>query len=265
MDNSLFKDIRNAINCMYDNNGNHKVRITGTIGKKELERNRIRMIYDLIDTILSSKVISDETRMYLSHSNYSIRQVFEEMFETDKSWEVSFNSVSNKIMYDKRKLEAELGRDILFNIINSSKDVSIYEEKIELFKVRSLGSSDERRELGIEIRKDVIRTSFKGDFADTYKGVLSTFSRRNIENVTEQLNKDKDFIGYFNYIMSGVKLSEEDNKQKEKVLKILRGQDIEDTIAEQIQDLEEVTLITEDLENDAMEITESMEEEYIVF
>ena len=220
---SVLQALKEVIYCLYDSNGNKRVRPIGRIGKLKLHSDRLKALYSISELVLRYDTIDEITKFYIKDRSSSIRQVFEfyEEIEPDK---YTYNAIANKIMYDKRKLDTAFGNDMIFNIINTSKTIEVYIDRIESFKAKVAGSNKERCKLRLEIEEDYITTSYNGEFIEDYFEILSIYSDARMKVIEQVLNQDRKFKGYFNYLMSASNIDDEKAKEdRKKLIKLLNG------------------------------------------
>lgn len=212
---SIIKDLRQAYECLYDNNGNKRVYIKKSLGVS-LNKDKINLLYKILDYIFNHSVVCEYTKYYIKNKYMSTRMVADQFnIENDRE-------VINKIMYDKRKLSSQLGSQFIFDIMFKEIDIKYYEDKVNEILIRKEINEEYKSRLAITVSNDSVKDNYDGDFVEDYKEILYTYSKERIRIIQSALNKDIDFVGYFNYIMSS--LCENDEKalrDRDRILAIL--------------------------------------------
>lgn len=222
-DMGIFKRLKLIIPDMYDSNLNKRVEVIGAVKNRKLPKKFIDEIYLFIDFVMNYGVVAEVTIEYIKDKKITVRELCSTIFKREN--EDEYLSVKNKISYDQRKIESTFGRRVLEDMLDGRAEALRYIDLIESEKSKIIlkGSVDDR--LLLTIRKDVIRDSYDGDFVSDYFDVLSGYSRVRKENTEKELYEDKDFCGYYNYIVSDIgDKSEEAKADLERLNKVLNGE-----------------------------------------
>lgn len=222
-DMGIFKRLKLIIPDMYDSNFNKRVEVVGAVKNRKLSKKFIDEIYLFIDYVMNYGVVGDVTIEYIKDKKITVRELCSAIYKREN--EDEYLSVKNKISYDQRKLESTFGRRVLEDMLDGKAEAIRYIDLIESEKSKIIlkGSVDDR--LLLTIRKDVIRDSYDGDFVSDYIEVLSGYSRVRKEQIEKKLYEDKDFCGYYNYIVSDIgDKSKEAKDDIERLNKVLNGE-----------------------------------------
>ena len=242
--NSVFKGLKEILYSLYDNNGNERIEYLDPIPRLKLSEARLELLKNICDLALTTDIISDWSKLYIKDRNIKLKNVVEEVnrlnrekmtlvkVKTGKNvvyeagGEVSYNTVTSKIEYDRKLFEAALGgSDILVDILYyPSKNIEHYQINVSKLMEKYKGSGDARKKLCLNIENSVYNKTYNGDFVEKYKDVLFTYLESTRLAIEKELNEDKEFVGYFNYLLSGI-YTEDTKVQKERkdLLDLLNG------------------------------------------
>lgn len=238
--------LKQVIYSMYDNNGNLRVKFVGSLADIELSEGRIDLLKNITDLVLNTNIISEETKIYLKDRNIKVSQVNEIINERrkekkeaiekklgnsinyDEYKEVSVNSTQSKITYDRQRLEKMLGSDILTNIIyQRAYNIEEYQIKVGKLLEKYKNIASLREELVLNLKEDCYNKEYNGDFKQDSIKLLKPYIKSEIEQVEKEINNNLDFVGYFNYLLSGVTCSTEEDKENRAFLRaLLKGEEI---------------------------------------
>lgn len=222
-DMGIFKRLKLIIPDMYDSNFNKRVEVIGAVKNRKLSKRFVDEIYLFIDFVMNYGVVGEVTIEYIKDKKITVRELCSTIYKREN--EEEYLSVKNKISYDQRKIESTFGRRVIEDMLDGRAEALRYIDMIESEKSKIIlkGSVDDR--LLLTIRKDVIRDSYDGDFVSDYFCVLSGYSRVRKEQIEKELYEDKDFCGYYNYIVSDIgDKSEEAKADFERLNKVLNGE-----------------------------------------
>lgn len=244
MANSWFKSLKEIIYCLYDSNGKLRVLPIGMVEKRQLTAPRIQLLKDVTELILNTDITSDVTKTYLRDRNITISQVNEMENEriqrtnesllkvagSSKGVElkkpVTLNSTLSRIEYEKRKLEAALGREIFTDILVRPKSsIENYQLNVARLLSKYKNEGDLRSKLVVELKAEHYSSKFDGDFIGKYHRDLEILLKSRIEAAKERLESDEEFIGYFNYLLCPIATSDEKvMADRKKLIELLNGE-----------------------------------------
>lgn len=238
--------LKQVIYSMYDSNGNLRVKFVGSLADIELSEGRVDLLKNITDLVLNTNIISEETKIYLKDRNIKVSQVNEIINERrkekkeaiekklgnsinyDEYKEVSVNSTQSKITYDRQRLEKMLGSDILTNIIyQRAYNIEEYQIKVGKLLEKYKNITSLREELVLNLKEDCYNKEYNGDFKQDSIKLLKPYIKSEIKQVEKEINNNLDFVGYFNYLLSGVTCSTEKDKENRAFLRaLLKGEEI---------------------------------------
>lgn len=284
---NTFKMLKSVIYSLYDNNGNERPSYIGIIKDNDVNEVRIDLLKNIIKVCLESDWFSEETKLYLRNRDLTLKRVNEvinEQLEENRNQymakyglslndngKVKYNNTVSKIMYDQKKLNSKFGGDFMTNIVvQKTVDISHYEMIVNKMLIDSLGVDSSRDNLTLNIREGLMIKEYDGDFIDKYGDILRFYLKSTIKSIEEMLNKDKLFVGYFNYLLSGISTSDnkviEDRKKLINILnldmselfinKLLGGIKVENLINKNTIEIEEDFIKENDSNNGDSEVIE---------
>lgn len=211
MSTSILKQLKPVVCDFLDKDGNILYEPSGRYIRINIKPDRIEFLRQFIDLLLNTKYISKETKMYISNRYMTISNVYEELKVSNK--DINLNTVKAKIFYDKNKIAALFGDDMLAKVIEyKDTDMGEYWEKIykALEKYGSTGVFD-----GIALKmppsnleKEITDEEFN-EFIECIKPYLLTHMQEKSKGINRKV------VGYIKYIMSSSVLSKEDIERKE--------------------------------------------------
>ena len=248
---NTFKMLKEVIYSLYDNNGNERPTYIGIVKENNVSEVRIELLKNIIKVCLESNWFSEETKVYLKNRDLTLKRVNEvinEQLENERSkyigkyglsldnnGKVKYNNTVSKIMYDQKKLNSKFGGDFMTNIVvQKTVDISNYEIIVNKMLSESFSVGSLRDNLCLNIRDDIMFKEYDGDFIDKYGDILRFYLKSTIKSMEEMLNKDKVFVGYFNYLLSGVSTDDKKVLEDRKRLDILLNMDMSDLVLERL-------------------------------
>lgn len=217
-DVSITRGLKDAIYAIFDSNGNKRVKYAGILYNRNIPNERVDVLAKIIKAINNYGYISYYTKIYLNNRDMTIKGVVEYVLE-NAGEEVTYNSVLGKIMYDKRKLESAFGSSVVLDIVYTSMNIDIYINRLEVFTAKMVGESKERSKFTLAIDNNLIKSEYDGDFFEDYGRIIAMYSKKRVDSIQDTLNKDEDFRGYFNYLMSNVEIK--DSKKAEDRMRLI--------------------------------------------
>lgn len=241
---SIYNHLRTCFVCLYDENGNERITPIKEIGERNLSEGRLQLLRNICKLVSESDIVSEYTKIYLKNKTYRMTNVHEyindkikernneliEKFGEKGNYtlenEVTLKQVQNKIQYDQTKLARELGSDIMTDIIMSKREDNILKYQLRIDeKMLEYGlKTSVRDKLDLNIRNDCVSSIYKGDFINDFGSIIYTYLKATKEDIEKQLNKNDDFVGYFNYLLStATSDNEKVNTEREILNNILNG------------------------------------------
>ena len=227
----LYSSLKEIIYAMYDSSMNLRVHFVGVLAKKEIDQRRIDLLKDIIDLVLNTDLTSEYTKIYLRDKNMTTSGVADKVNETIiqtgefiekksdgiiykcKQNSVTPQIINSRLMYEQRKLDAEFGKNVIARIaFMKTSDISEYEIRVKRLLEKYKTGANIRDNLDLKIESDKYCETYSGDFIKEYGELLYTYLKLTKSSVEKMLNSNKEFVGYFNYLLSGV------NTDNEKVL-----------------------------------------------
>lgn len=253
--------LKEVIYMLYDEHGNKRVEYRGELAKRNLSEARIKLLENLCDLVLNTDIVHDWTKMYLKNRNYKAANVWEKLNDDIKErneriikklgtsgdyhleQEIDKMKVTNKIQYDQTRLEKELGSDIMTEIIYQDKDIGPHLMTVTALLCKYKNLPSVRDNIDLDIRKDIFNNKYNGNFIEDYGSTLYTYLKETKKIIEKQLNENRAFVGYFNYLCSESSVSDKSVAKDRELLHKLLTSDIVDL------NVELNLLSKEDIEN----------------
>lgn len=222
--NNIFRGLKEVIYAMYDNKGVERITYYAPLSKINLSEARLTLLRNFCDLVLNTDMLSEWSKMYIKDKNITLKSLTEEINRINEEkkalvkvksgndvvyeigGEVSQNTVRSKIEYEQKKLSIALGgKDMIVDILYyPSRSIEDYQVRVANLIAEHRGGTDLRNKLCISLDKKVYSKKFDGDFMSKYQDIIYTYLESTRKAIEEELNKDTDFVGYFNYLLSGI-------------------------------------------------------------
>ena len=216
----IFSKLKVIVPDLYDKNMNRRTVVIGKIKSIGLSKEAIETIYGFIELISKYGIIGKESVEYIFDKDITMKELSERV--NGEYNDKHFKSILNKITYDQRKVESVFGRYIIDDLLNDS-NIQEYADKVRRTKDELILKDGVQDILTINVRKDIIRSEYDGDFIGKYGDIIYYYSRINSASIERTLYEDEKFSGYFNYINSTSEKSNEALRDKKAMDRILNG------------------------------------------
>lgn len=204
-----------------------------------VDETRLGKIETLFDIVFNSDNITDETKFFIK-TDMSLAEVNREVnrLRTEVSRrlkknirETSYNNTTTVVKRDCTKLESVLTDKFLRSIAyDEVLDQEEYKETL-LKMLDTFGERNNlRNNLNIPIDTDICEKSDNVDSSDFFEMLesLQVYLSKRIDLIIKAVNDDRDFVGYFNYLLSNKGLLDETvQEDRKKLIKFLNNEPID--------------------------------------
>ena len=209
---------------------------------------RLAYIHRLYECLLTSEKMNELGRLYLTHSNISVRETVE-LYNRDKSEKQKINpdtgksriiSCANKVnnSFTKQTYDGKTKESIEWIMaLNSIGEKSgiIYEnakEQIDNFiEMFDTTNKNKKEKLLIKIPAFAKVNNLSEDEFYEFMSVIRPYSKKQLSIMEEKLKMMKDAVGYYNYLMTpGMKLTDEDKERRDIIFNWLGVRDNENDV-----------------------------------
>lgn len=238
MNNKLIKEIQKYYYSLKDSKGNSRKQLVGVIGNAETSVEGISRVMCIIDIIMHSDSISEETKTLISNIDISVKDINEQINERRKAdtiilkrkvSEVSYATTLKHISEDNQKIAEVFGYDIIKDCVyNRLESYNELDKKINSFALQYGRCEKIRENLYINIDTSTIGKLDQMNSDDFFAiiGSLEVYLKQRIKVVENAINNNTEFIQYFNYLLSERSISDESSKaDRERLLKFLNNED----------------------------------------
>ena len=235
MNIKILRQVQEYIFSLKDGIGNWRDKPIGIIGKANTSDKGIERIKTIINILLSSDKLSDDSKIYISTYGISISSTNKVLNDLNsrpgasKPKIVSYNTTVARINNDENALKACIGENFLRDIVYDA-GISDKEFNNKLAKIlKDYGVFEKQRSnLQLFIDDSVIDCSGYENSEDFFEILQSLevylVQRKHI--IEDTINYDKQFIGYFNYLLSAKGMQDEKiSRDRERLMKFLRNED----------------------------------------
>lgn len=204
-----------------------------------VDETRLEKIETLFDIVFNSDNITDETKFFIK-TDMSLAEVNREVnrLRTEVSRrlkknirETSYNNTTTVVKRDCTKLESVLTDKFLRSITyDEVLDQEEYKETL-LKMLDTFGERNNlRNNLNIPIDTDICEKSDNVDSSDFFEMLesLQVYLSKRIDLIIKAVNDDREFVGYFNYLLSNRGLLDETvQEDRNKLIRFLNNEPID--------------------------------------
>lgn len=238
MSNKVLNDLKEIYYCLVDENGKWRKLPVGTVYTSRCGKESIEIMKSIINIVVNSDNISDETRIYVTNKGLNIKDTNEVINDLRRRTAghlqqnikpLNYMNTTNKIAADNEKLESVLSssfiRDLLYDRVPSANELRKFNNKL----LSLYGSYEKSRDnLMIKIDSDKIDCNSycnNEEFFDILESIEGYLVQRKII-VEEAINSNSEFVEYFNYLLSSKGVTDKKViKDRERLMKFLNNQD----------------------------------------
>lgn len=187
--------------------------------KKELGLERINVIKDLIDLLLNTDFVSNETQLYIKNKYITYEGISEILLQEGKK--IKPSAVSANVWYNKNKIVDTFGEGIVLDLVEYvDTDITSYKELIVDTKIK-YSRNNVLDNVALKLPEASPTYSInETEYRDFITAILP-YTKYHMEAVSEAIPKEA--IGYAKWILSSSTLQGEHLQRKEELLELLGG------------------------------------------
>ena len=238
MNNKLIKELQKYYYSLKDSKGNNREQFVGVMSNANTSVEGKERVRCIIDIAMSSDIISDETKKFISSIDINVKEINEQINEKRKAEtlvlkrkvsEVSYATTLKHIADDNQKMANIFGYDIIKDCVyNRLEKYDELDKLIDTFAAQYGKCEKVRDNLLIDIRADEMGKSEQISSEDFFAIIksLEVYLRQRKEVIENAVNENKEFIQYFNYLLSERSIHDEASRiDRERLLKFLNNED----------------------------------------
>lgn len=215
---NILKDLRRVCGSFVDEHGNMRVRPIGFIENMKVEMDRQELLKDIVILLKDTDIINRETKMYIF--NNTTKREINEVLSEEVGETVSFNTTQSKIQYGKTKLEKLFG-DSIKRLLYKTYDIDDIPRLI--YDISSQYSDiDLRNKLVLDLDSNVYNTELSENDFEDFILTIAPYVKTQVEYISKNIESDK--VGYFNYLITSKRLTDEDKQRLSKLKDILNNE-----------------------------------------
>ena len=269
MRGKLIDNLKIYYGCIKDENGKWRKIPNGLISRCNTSEDNLSKLKTIITTLLGSDLISDETKIYISDPDISMRGVNEKINKARETVQLrikkrvsalSYNNTIKKISDDNLKIISVLDPNTVRNIVyNRVDDSNLEETEKQIYNlILMFGACDKSRDnLIIKIDNDKIaKNSYcnNSDFFDILSS-LENYLKERMNIIENAINSDSEFVEYFNYLLSASAINDREcYSDRERLLNFLHNKDYSLSVTEDNSLGKEYTDNISDIKSDDSEL-----------
>lgn len=214
------QQLKELVDCYYDGSNILKEPV-GRIGKKELPEEINSVLRQLVDLLLNTKMLCEESKLYITdvHITYDgIAKKLSEKYDRD----CNSNTVQTKVWSDKGKIIRFFGENMLVELIEyrDTKNMDRYNESLKLAnKKYSNARILSNIALKLPETEEIEITEIKSDDFEDFIETVSPYSKRHMEFISSLISKEA--VAYCRYILTATDITDTDIENKNRLLNLL--------------------------------------------
>ena len=234
MGNKIVNDIKQTYYCLIDEHGNWRDMPIGIVHSSRCCEESIELMKIIITIIVNSNNISDETKLFIIHKGLNIKETNEMINDLREAASdickkrlkpLSYSNTMVKISRDSEQISTIVGdrffRDLYYNKVPIGRERTKFLNKL----IQAYGDCDSIREnLLININSTKIAKNGYCNNSEFFVKLdkLKPYLVQQKREVEIDINKDKEFIEYFNYLLNKASITDKEvQTDREKLFKFL--------------------------------------------
>ena len=215
---NILLTLRKVCGSFVDEHGNMRVRPIGFIENMKVEMDRQELLKDIVILLKDTDIINRETKMYIF--NNTTKREINEVLSEEVGETVSFNTTQSKIQYGKTKLEKLFGYSIK-RLLYKTYDIDDIPRLI--YDISSQYSDiDLRNKLVLDLDSNVYNTELSENDFEDFILTIAPYVKTQVEYISKNIESEK--VGYFNYLITSKRLTDEDKQRLSKLKDILNNE-----------------------------------------
>jgi len=231
--NTFTKQIKELVRDFIDENGVILEEPRGVTGKQNYDTRRIKFLRSFLDLLLHTRITRKAFRFYVTKC-LTMRETAKELQK--QGHDICDSTVQSMIWRDQETILRVLGKDVIKDIlVYTNNDISVYEERLIAALAKysdNAGLMESKLALKLPLPVMVGEIS-EEEFDDFYFTILPHL-KTHMKALTEMINPK--VVGYSKYILGSEILSEIDSQRKNRLLMVLKGDEVSTNDAEDITD-----------------------------
>ena len=198
-----------------------EIKYNGRIVKDET----IKFMYEFFRFLLDSKFLSNSTHIWLKSNLPSMQKAFEFYnSQCDEIDAVNIKTAITNVDYDKSKLKKYFDKYMLINVITyPDEHLPDAIEKLDLLNRKYMNDKEYKDSLVIKLPTDIISKRISDEKYTALATMLKRYSKKTIKDIESGNSQEltPEMIGYYNYLISGKKLSDVEQERLSEIHNIL--------------------------------------------
>lgn len=182
----------------------------GIIAKRNLDKKRDSFIRRYILFVMTSKIVSDTTKLYIRSSSNSVASAIKNYNQTVSEDEaINIKTAQSKINYDINKLLKYFPDNMLSQVLAyNSCNLEEYERNLA-FAINVYGKKNKMMDnITLKMRRVPIQEHLEDKDFDELISIIAPYTKKQINHIEENL--PEELVGYFLYLISSSSLNNKD-------------------------------------------------------
>lgn len=198
----ILRMTREVYHCYMDGEGNLRDKGIGTIAKRNLDKRREEFLKRYVTLIMSTKIVSETTKIYIRSSLPSVASVINHHNQfVSENETINIKTAQSKIDYDTKKLLRFFPDNMLNQVLsNRSCNIVDYEKRLNL-AIAEYGKKNKLLDnLLLRLPKVNVQDSLEEEEFKQFLNMIAPYFRKHIKYLEENLPAEG--VGYLQYLMS---------------------------------------------------------------
>lgn len=185
----------------------------GIIRKRNLKLDAVKFLQDYILFVMSSKVVSNMTKIYIKSSSGSITAAIRSHNQgVNEAEQINVKSAQSSIDYSRKRLLTFFPDDMLVNIIYSTNtNIIDYRHRLNIAKMKFNKEESLSDMVLLKLSKSSFCTYVSDEEFNEFVSILAHYRRNLAKEVEDKINDDA--VGYLNYLQTSIVLTDIDEKR----------------------------------------------------
>lgn len=214
MSNTILKELKGLINDFVEDGA--ILESSKNPRYRNLDEGRTRFIRVLIELLLKTDFLKDETKTYISDKYITLRRVAEKHKKNK-------NTVQSQIWRDSLKIQSIFkDKKVIINVLEyRNLDITEYEKALAEALIKNAKNDYLVDNIALELPETSLITDIEDSRLNSLIETILPYHKRRIKAIEQ--NIDKEALGYLRYILNcETLLNEKDLQRRKKIIELLR-------------------------------------------
>jgi len=214
---SLSKQLKGLVEDFTDDNGNILDKPKYKNIKTWIQGDRIEFLRQLVDLLLNSKWLKEETKIYIKDRYITKEGVYEKLKYAGK--DVNLNTIRSNIHNDMKRIASAFGERFLVNVTEYMNfDITSYKQILADLRAKK-SNVKILNNIALKLPPGDSTTSISQEEFDEFMSIIKPYTKRQMEFISNEISNS--VVGYIKYILTSTLLNDVDKQRKEQLMMLL--------------------------------------------